>query len=304
MIGLLVRSPGPEQTSLTLRISATGGEGADAGHGGSGGAGMHRTVIDYSDGSQIWTETARGGPNGAGGDGGHGGDAFARIFATDLVLGSANDSVILDLQAQGAAGGARGYGGRMSPLHPPDGPYPYPYDWFPAADGDDGDAGRNGASIIELIDNTLVLGGGGDHLGLYLRYGGPGPAGLTFTGNRFDGGAGRDLLDLGESFLASGFTGRVFGARVDVGAGTLAIGPSPANEMRNFEDFRGTHGDDVFIDGAGSRLFGSARRRPLRVPARRQRPRHRLVRSAGGRDCLRRLRPQPRQLRGRHGQHD
>jgi hypothetical protein len=199
------------------------------------------TVFDYD---ETWDYLQ----GGDGGDGGRGGSATARMANAAISLGDEADAVNILLLASAGRGGAGGAGApAIASSTTTSGASTTVIDGAPA--GADGLRGLDGVARVTMTDNVIQLGGGNDQLTLDLR---PmtdfGRALLTFTGNRFEGGAGVDTLAFSGSLDNPGVLADVFN-------GTLRIGNSPTNIMTGFERFFGTLQADRFIDGAGDQFY-------------------------------------------------
>ncbi|WP_203071857.1 calcium-binding protein [Falsiroseomonas ponticola] len=243
-----VKGAASPDVDWTLTATATGGRGGDGGAGGE--AAFNRTSTLRNDDGTITGGVVEEGRDigGDGGRGGDGGDAEAEISGAYI---STPDLVETLVRLEGAAtGGAGGAGGAGHAGIGSDGSATVDgitTNSHAGVAGLDGAAGARGAATIIMRDNTILTGDGRDIVQVATFFDGATHT-LVFDGNRFDGGADRDSLDL--SAVYGGF-----GATVDVAAGRLTLGGTGANVMRGFEDFVGTESADRFIDGVGEQVY-------------------------------------------------
>lgn len=236
---------------LDLKVNVTA-MGATGGYGGGGG--------------WIWRASD---DRAAGGSGGAGGSAVAEIQGVRVASGLAS-SVTANVSAWGADGqegfdpmhrGAGGYGiARLAESEFRLGSAADTLSLVAVANRGAGETlEQDGKARIEIVGNHVSLGAGNDVLriganivqssyrtDLYEAL--DGNAGnFVFEGNVFDGGAGKDIVDL--TLLQRA------GVTVDLVSEMLFIAGSPGNSLSGFEVFRGTGNSDVFIDGAGNQTY-------------------------------------------------
>ncbi|MBX9750205.1 MAG: hypothetical protein K5Q68_11510 [Roseococcus sp.] len=237
--------------NFTVTSTAMGGAGGRGGHGGPAASNRSSTsetqhgeepvtITDIMMGSDI---------GGDGGQGGNGGDAAAEI--NDLRIGNyvaapLNNTVRMIAEATGGAGGAGGLGAvdTNTPEVASDGTTTTTI--VAGRDGMDGAAGSQGIARISMSINTIYLEAGDDTLAISAFFNGSRHE-LSFVGNVFDGGAGNDYFDL------SAFYG--FGVTLDIAQGRMTFEGNPWSTLTGFERFRGTEGDDLFLDGADSQVY-------------------------------------------------
>lgn len=227
---------------------------AVAGAGGAGGAGgapgtIRTTFTEQEEGGNAITTIDQGRDiGGDGGDGGNGGDAVAEIVGATIATPDVVETLVrLEAAATGGAGGAAGPGSTDIGADDVADGGDITTTTHAGLAGMDGEDGVRGNASIVIRDNTVLTGGGRDIVQIATFFDG-GVHSLFFAGNRFEGGADQDSLDL--SAVYGGF-----GAVLDVGAGTLSLGASGANVVLGFEDFVGTESDDRFIDGAMEQVY-------------------------------------------------
>ncbi len=238
--GIAVKATGTSGAdNIDIHLEAIGGGSQDntGGQGGNAGLGLLPNGLSF-----------QGGQPGNGGNGGLGGDATAELTNDQILTGSGNDLVTLDLSAQEGRGGVAGAAGNPA--------YSYLGVATPPSPGNAGVDGMHGNASLTVTGNVVKLGAGddklvldlavtdpdGDALGLSTAFGN-----FTFSGNNFQGGTGNNTLDL------SGVRGAA--ATVDVAHDKLFLADSAANVMVGFNIFVGTHSGDTFFDGAGSQTY-------------------------------------------------
>jgi hypothetical protein len=232
---------------LNLVLTATGGQGGFGAHGAQASQG-YESIRETINGETTGMDTTTYGNATNAGRGGAGGAAKAAVVGSTFTGSDAVDSVSIDLRATGGTGRDGGSGGNAV-----------------ASSGGESNgiistvvgtsAGANGATgkhgnANAVIQNTLIdLGGGDDSLTLAFYLTGQGKRTITTSGNDFRGGTGTDTLS-----VWTGNDGKI-GITVDTHLGTLKIGGGTGSLISGFESFRGTLGNDRFIDGAGSHRY-------------------------------------------------
>lgn len=245
-----------EIAELDLAAEAIGGDGGVGGDGGAAGFGSTGNAEEF-DGMLSGFRDERWDIGGAGGAGGAGGDAVAELSGNRVeAAGLAVTTVRLEASAFAGAGGSGGAGGPAG-VDVETGQFEETGILLTVHPGQDGAAGADGAggtARIILRDNLIALGGGDDLLELSLEMEGAATE-LDFAGNRFDGEAGQDTLDLAGVAL-SGVP--MSGAVVDVAAGLLSLAGQAGATIARFESFVGTSQGDMFIDGAAEQVYAGA----------------------------------------------
>lgn len=233
---------------INLVSTAVGGS---AGNGGAGGhKGYFKGSIDSGNG-------------GDGGDAGHGGQAEAYLVDTSVVAGSGNDDIRLSVTAYGASsgkGGSFGKGGSASyGSHAGSGGLAgeggsgYAAIAHVSVDAGQGNdeirisltalVGKNGkgqsvntVASIELLNNTFLGNDGDDRFILASKTNKTNTI-FDVSGNTFDGGVGKDKLDL---------KGWAKAISLDFANELLDLGSGASNAVKNFESVVGTSYADKF----------------------------------------------------------
>lgn len=227
---------GPTGAIITITANASGGHAGNGGRGGAAGLGM--TVESTStDGFGSYTERNNYGDGEHGGSGGQGGDADAVIAGNHIFGSGAGDFVKLNASANYGLGGEGGEGGTAGTTQTTiqEGNLLRITEVTAGTAGGAGLDGADGTANISISGNEIALGGGGDSL-LFELSTNTG-AFVTITGNIFDGGSGRDRLDLSFMEIAGA-------AALDLTAETLTFG-SGSNTARDFEVVFGTRFGDT-----------------------------------------------------------
>lgn len=241
--------------NITVTAIARGGAGGFGGVGGAAGQNRSSSTDLQLGLGDISTAVIFQGRDigGDGGRGGDGGDALAEITGLrigNFVVAPLDNLVLLVAEATGGMGGMGGVGARDTALSSS-----VTVDisgiltttnTVRGRDGVDAAWGSQGTARIAIEGNQIFLEAGDDTLGLSAFFDGAVHE-LGFAGNEFDGGVGRDHLDLSQFFG--------FGAVLDVAQGRMTFGANPWNILTNFESFHGTQNADLFHDAAGAQVY-------------------------------------------------
>ncbi|MER8809930.1 VCBS domain-containing protein, partial [Mesorhizobium australicum] len=244
--------------SLEIQVSVQGGAGGVGGDGGTAGTHYNTNSTYYYNnyygygGYNYQHYDTSYGRSGDGGHGGIGGNASVVIDANNMLGGSGDDTLVIDVDAvagTGGSGGSPGYAGST---------FTSGYNsFYVGVLGTAGVAGAAGSVSVSITDNVVDGGAGNDTLKLEVAA----PAGATIdiSDNIFDGGADHNTFDFSGLLIGSGVT-------LDLAAQTLTIAGG-VNGVSNIEQvigsqyadhIAGSSASETFNGGAGADTFAFA----------------------------------------------
>lgn len=239
-----------KRLKLSIQLSAIGQRGGGGGQAGAAGFGKVENSF-FTNGAGTMQVNSTYAAAGNGGAGGAGSVALVRMLDSTITGSEGADAVSISLSATGGVGGPGSLVGPAvanSSQVINSGAITQTYTTTGTPAGLKGIDGITGLATVEIKGNSLLLGDGDDTLSVILFS--STSSRVTVSGNRFDGGRGRDTLVLG-----NGRAGEP-AATIDVATGTLRLGSTPIlNTLTGFEVFTATGAADRIIDGGGNQEY-------------------------------------------------
>jgi hypothetical protein len=239
-----------KRLKLSIQLTAVGQRGGGGGQAGGAGFGKVENSF-FTNGAGTMDITSTYAAAGNGGAGGAGGAAVVRVLDSRITGSEGADSVSISLSATGGVGGLGSLVGPAvanSSQVINSGAITQTITTIGTPAGLKGIDGITGLATVEMKGNRIPLGDGDDTLSMFLFS--SASSRVTVSGNKLDGGRGRDTLVLG-----NGRAGEP-AATIDVANGTLRLGSTPVlNTLRGFEVFTATSAADRIIDGGGNQEY-------------------------------------------------